>query len=104
MNTNKLLAALNYFSIFFAGIIFPIVVYLVSEDRNVKNHAKKALISHLIMLIPIPFIIYGIFTGAADAVSLFFIVSIAVFIVLNLVIIIWNLVNGIKVIARDEFS
>ena len=103
MNTNKLLAALNYFSIFFAGIIFPIVVYLVSEDKKVKGHAKKALISHLTILIPIPFMIYGVFTGAADEMSAFFIVSIVIFIILNLVIVIWNLVNGIKIIAKDEF-
>ncbi len=103
MNTNKLLASLNYFSIFFAGIIFPIVVYLIGEDKKVKNHAKRALISHLILLIPVPFMIYGIITGAADGMSLFFIVSIAVFILLNLVVVIWNLVNGIKIIARDEF-
>lgn len=103
MNTNKLLAALNYFSIFFAGIIFPIVVYLVSEDKKVKNHAKRALISHLTILIPVPFMIYGIFTGATDAMSFLFIVSISVFIILNLIVVIWNLVNGIKIIAKEEF-
>jgi len=103
MNTNKLLSALNYFSIFFAGIIFPIVVYFVSENKKVKTHAKRALISHLIVFIPIPFIIFGIFQGVGDTMSMFFIVSILAFFVLNLIVVIWNLVKGIKIIATEEF-
>ncbi len=103
MNTNKLLAALNYFSIFFAGIIFPIIVYFVSENKQVKNHAKRALISHLTVFLPVPFIIYGIMTGEADAVSVFFILSILACMILSLIVVIWNLVNGIKMIAREEF-
>lgn len=104
MNTNKLLSSLNYFSVFFAGFILPIIVYFVSEDKKVKTHAKRALFSHLTVFIPMPFVIYGIFEGAAtDTLSPFFIVSISVLFIINFVVVIWNLVNGIKIIAKEEF-
>nr|WP_233252884.1 MULTISPECIES: DUF4870 domain-containing protein [unclassified Geobacillus] len=64
MNSNKVLASLCYFSIFFAGFIFPIVVYFVADDQAVKQHAKKAFLSHLIPAATILlFIISAIFAG-----------------------------------------
>lgn len=46
MDTNRLLAALCYFSIFFAGFIVPIAVFIVSNDPYVRRHAKGAFFSH----------------------------------------------------------
>jgi len=105
MESNKILSALSYFSIFFAGIIVPIVMLCVSGDKEVKSHAKKALISHLIPLIPVPFIIIAALTDVlalhqGDLPILFFI-SIAISIILSLVIMIWNIVKGIQVLSKE---
>ncbi|WP_010676592.1 DUF4870 domain-containing protein [Bacillus timonensis] len=57
MNTDKLIAALCYFSIFFAGFILPVVVYILVQNPAVKRHALHALISHIIPAATIVFII-----------------------------------------------
>jgi hypothetical protein len=58
VNFNKVLASLCYFS------IFPIVVYFVADDQAVKQHAKKAFLSHLIPAATIfVFIVSAIFAG-----------------------------------------
>jgi hypothetical protein len=62
MDTRKVLSGLSYFSIFFAGILFPLVVMLASGDNVTKSHAKKAFVSHLIPLIPTPLLIFAIFS------------------------------------------
>ncbi len=47
MNGNKILAALSYFSVLFAPILFPIIVWIVG-DAETKPHAKRALWTHII--------------------------------------------------------
>ena len=70
MDSRRVLSALCYFSIMFAGILFPLVAYFASEDLEVKHHAKKALLSHLIPLIPLPLILVSVYfditRGAGD--------------------------------------
>lgn len=51
MKNEKILGALSYFSIFFAPFLFPLVVWFVVDNREVKRHAKLALISHLVPVI-----------------------------------------------------
>ncbi|MBB3869105.1 DUF4870 domain-containing protein [Parageobacillus toebii NBRC 107807] len=107
MNSNKVLASLCYFSIFFAGFIFPIVVYFVADDQAVKQHAKKAFLSHLIPAATILlFIISAIFaglTGGGSDVS-FWVSSGLVWLgfaiagVVNLVVVVWNIIKGIQVL------
>lgn len=107
MNSNKVLASLCYFSIFFAGFIFPIVVYFVANDPEVKQHAKKAFLSHLIPAATILlFIISAIFaglTGGGSDVS-FWVGSGLVWLgfaiagVVNLVVVVWNIIKGIQVL------
>jgi hypothetical protein len=108
VNANKVLASLCYFSIFFAGFIFPIIVYFVTDHPEVKHHAKKALISHLIPVTTILlFIVSAIFvgwTGGGSDVSFWVgsgLVWIGGFIVagiVNLVVVIWNIIRGIQVL------
>lgn len=90
----KIFASLSYFSIFFAGFIFPLVVYFVVPDEEVKHHAKKALISHILPFVTFLFIIIGVLSGSpgsAIGAGIFFII-------INIVIVIWNVIQGIWIL------
>src|SRR5690625_754883 len=51
MSNNKLLSALCYFSVFFFPLLLPFVIYLMSDELDVKFHAKRSLISHFVPVI-----------------------------------------------------
>ena len=104
MESRKVLSSLCYFSIFFAGFIFPLAVYLATGDKETKNHAKKSLVSHLIPVIVTPLIIFAAFhdfTSQPDTLPIFTIISIIVLILLWLVIVIWNIIKGVKVLTAE---
>lgn len=96
----RVIASLNYFSIFFAPFLFPIIVYLVTSNNSVQRHAKRAFLSHIIpVLAMIGSIVLGIilafshFTGsAAIMMALGFLVAG----ILYFIFMIWNIVQGIK--------
>lgn len=100
MESRKVLSGLCYLSIFFAGIIFPLVVLFASEDEETKGHAKKSLLSHLVPLIPTALLVFAILTdvsgGQAD-VPVFTIISVVIFMLTVFVVVIWNIVKGIKI-------
>ncbi|KGR87045.1 DUF4870 domain-containing protein [Lysinibacillus odysseyi] len=105
MDTNKGLSALNYFSVFFAPFIVPIIVYFVSSDPEVKRHAMRALLSHIIPIILgiVLFILLfaaGLFgaQGSEDTVFIMWVVFVLGYGILYLAITIWNVVQGIKVL------
>ena len=104
METKKVLSSLCYFSIFFAGFIFPLAVYIATGDEETKRHAKKSLLSHLIPIIPTPFIIFAVFydfTKIQDTIPAFTIISIIVLVILWGVVVIWNIVKGVKVLLAE---
>ncbi|WP_409290342.1 DUF4870 domain-containing protein [Peribacillus sp. SCS-37] len=100
MNVSKLLSSLSYFSVFFAPFLLPIVIYFVSDDLFVRDNAKKALLSHLIPFVGVVFIIAGLagdlfgFSGL----PFFFILGLAFYAFLCFIMVIWNIVKGIKVL------
>ncbi|WP_445613075.1 DUF4870 domain-containing protein [Geobacillus sp. YF-1] len=107
MSTNKMVSALCYFSVFFAPLLLPIVVYFVVEDMEVKRHAKRSLVSHLIPAATIVLFIAfaasplllghwneGSFLFGSGVVWLGFLVAGVV----NLVVVIWNVIKGIQVL------
>lgn len=94
MGDYKIFASLSYFSIFFAGFIFPLVVYIIVKNEEVRHHAMRALISHIIPFLTVIIIIIGIFSGSLGS----FFGSVILFIILNLIIVIWNVVQGIKIL------
>ena len=107
MNNSKGLSALNYFSIFFAPFIVPIIVYFVSQDSEVKRHSMRALVSHIIPIVLAIFLFIGVFAlgiFSNDALnfddSAFFTWSGAfvVYAIINFVVIIWNVIQGVKVL------
>lgn len=104
MDTKRILSALCYFSIMFAGILFPLVAYFASDDGDVKFHAKKALMSHLIPLIPVPLILIAVFidfTGGTGEFPVFLFSSALLMVILSFIVLVWNLVKGIKVLNTN---
>ncbi|WP_426451740.1 DUF4870 domain-containing protein [Paenibacillus sp. S-38] len=97
MDTRKITAALCYFSIFFAGFLVPAVVYFLSNDYEVRHHAKKALISHILPFLSLFILI--ILWLAAPTFTGFFLFGILVALLYG-VVIIYNVVKGIGVLLE----
>ncbi len=117
MDNNRVLSSLCYFSIFFAGFILPLIVYFAANNQEVKSHAKRAFISHLLLLIPtiigvilfIALLTTSAFTfdvnvpnelsnGGGTFVIVAWVIFIIVETVLSLCVVIWNIIQGIKVL------
>ncbi|MBE7127847.1 DUF4870 domain-containing protein [Bacillus mycoides] len=104
MKGNNILSSLNYFSIFFAPFLFPIITYFVAEEE-VKYHAKKALWSHLIPLVTV---IIGLAISGAigfsslseNALGIAVSVTVVIASIINIYYFIWNIVKGIKVLKE----
>jgi hypothetical protein len=105
MDTRKVLSGLCYFSIFFAGILFPLVVMFASGDEVTKSHAKKAFLSHLIPLIPVPLLIFALFTDLntinSDGIPVFTLISAGIMVLLSLIVTIWNVIKGVKALMTE---
>ena len=114
MKNNKLLAALCYFSVFFAPLLLPVIIYFITDDREIKFHAKRSLISHLIptVILIAGFIIFSFsmfsFTNRISTMTGedfgFGFWQLAPFIftfiygLLFIAIVIWNIIQGVKVL------
>ncbi|MFJ7936606.1 DUF4870 domain-containing protein [Sporosarcina sp. NPDC096371] len=113
MQNNKILAALCYFSVFFAPLLLPLIIYFITSDREIKFHAKRSLVSHLVpvVLLIAGFIIltfsmfsftnrmsgipsenfgFGFWQFAPVLFSL-------IYGLLFIIIVIWNIIQGVKV-------
>jgi len=104
MESRKVLSCLCYFSIFFAGFLFPLVVFFASGDEVTKMHAKKSLLSHLIPLLPTPFLIFAIIYDSGNpqmVVPVFSIICVAILAIIWVGVIIWNIVKGVKVLRTE---
>ncbi|MGU9545724.1 DUF4870 domain-containing protein [Bacillus cereus] len=103
MNGNKILAAFSYFSVLFAPILFPIIVWIVG-DAETKPHAKRALWTHIIPSIAtfIGVTILGIMGLGSDqpdvTLGIGSMIVLAICGIISLYYFIWNIVKGIKVL------
>lgn len=105
MATNKVISSLCYFSVFFAPFILPIAIYFIVDDEEVKSDAKKSLISHIIPLLSlvalIAMVIFSSMAHAGEGNFLYlFFGGFVVIAILNLIVFIWNIVKGIKVLQK----
>lgn len=112
MTNKKILSALCYFSVFFFPLLIPFVIYLTSEDTDVKFHATRSFVSHMV---PVALLIIGLvifsfsmfntqqrmtaimhqqFDFWAFAPFLFTLVYSSFFVV----ILVWNIFQGVKVL------
>jgi len=115
LDNRRLLSALCYFSILFTPFLLPIIIYFISPDAEVKRHAKRSLISHAIpvalgivgfvILVALSLTMYSTssFTIQPGTSVDFFSASIPllflmVYAVISIVILIWNIIQGIKVL------
>jgi len=105
LDNSKGLSALNYFSVFFAPFIVPIIIYFVSSDSEVKRHSIRALLSHVIpfilgIILVIILFIVGVFSVQVngDKVFVTWVLLTLGYGLLYLAIVIWNVVQGIKVL------
>lgn len=102
--SEKILSALSYFSVFFAPVIFPVIVWILA-DKPVSTHAKKSLLFHLLpyILIVISSVILGT-TGSVTNQFLYVILMIlaALGAFLAIYFVIYNLLCGIKILLKDN--
>lgn len=102
MSTRNILASLSYFSIFFAPILVPLVLWIVTNDRYVARHAKNALVSHIVPTVFLVMAIVFFMSGVFFIQNVF--VGIALFVLfglLSLILFIWNIIMGIKVLQEN---
>ncbi|MGP7819804.1 hypothetical protein [Niallia sp. 01092] len=105
MNVRNVLASLCYLSIFVIPIIFPIAVLFATKDKEVKIHAKKGLLSQLVLLIPVLLIIIIFIMdnyGNLNSEPFLFISFIIISGLLYAIVSIWNLVKGIQLLFIKE--
>ncbi|MCP8970611.1 hypothetical protein [Ectobacillus ponti] len=100
-STKRLVAAGCYFSVLFAPFLFPVVVCFALPDAEVKWHAKRALISHLIpygSLAGLIVVWMSAPEGAVMAAGTF--VVLLIMFLLSLISYIWNLVKGVQLLMK----
>ncbi|PGS55433.1 DUF4870 domain-containing protein [Bacillus sp. AFS041924] len=101
MEANKILSSLCYFSVFFAPFLFPIIVYFVAKDQQLKSHSKRAFFSHILpflTIIILALISLFTFNTFGDGASFAIIGGFILAFIVNLIVFIWNIVQGIKVL------
>ncbi|HBT72224.1 MAG TPA: DUF4870 domain-containing protein [Lysinibacillus sp.] len=106
MENQKILSAFSYLSIFFAPFIVPLIVYIITKDSDVKRHSIRALISHLIPFVfGILFFIVFVFstfnldpTSGNNTMLIIWFVSFAIYAIVSLGIVIWNIIQAVRVI------
>lgn len=104
MSNSKIIKALSYLSITFAPLLVPLIIWILSQSASsVQYHARRAFFLHLwpVILTVGALIVIGV-TGvttndvfSTSAVSLLLLGVIAV---IDVVLYIYNLVYGIKVL------
>jgi uncharacterized Tic20 family protein len=102
MNTNKLINGFSYVSILFAPILFPLIVWIVGDEKQVTFHAKRALWLHVIpiVLTIIAVILVGatgLLTQDAQQTSWLIIGLFVIVGLIDVVLYIYNLILGIKI-------
>lgn len=114
MQNNKLMAALCYFSVFFSPLLIPAIIFFITDDREIKFHAKRSFVSHLV---PVVILIAGFVIFSFSMFSFTTQISfmpdgdfgfgfwqLAPFIftliygILFIAIMIWNIIQGVKVL------
>jgi len=106
-NTNKFLASLNYFSVLFAPFLLPIIIYFVVDHQEVKQHAKKAIVSHIIPFLSIIGVIIMFFftvgsNPSENTVIFSMIISFVLVGLINIIVFIWNIVKGIRIFTKES--
>ncbi|PEA53709.1 hypothetical protein CON64_16770 [Bacillus pseudomycoides] len=103
MNGNKILSALSYFSVLFAPILFPLIVWIVG-DYETRSHAKRALWTHILPGIAtfIGLAVLGVMDVGLKqpdtTLAIGSVIVVCICALISLYYFIWNIVKGIKVL------
>ncbi|WP_438319210.1 DUF4870 domain-containing protein [Sporosarcina sp. FA9] len=106
------MSALCYFSILFSPLLLPIIIYLVTNDTEVRTHAKRSLISHIIpiALLIVGFILFSLsifslenrmfdmMQGSSNFWSISPILFMFIYGLITAIIFIWNIIQGVRLI------
>lgn len=112
MSNKKILSALCYFSVFFFPLLLPFVIYMTSDEVDVKFHAKRSFISHMIpvllLLVGAIILSFSIFSVEKrmmalvnhqfDFWSFFPLIFTVTYSVLFIFTFTWNVFQGVKVL------
>ncbi|EFR96111.1 conserved hypothetical protein [Listeria ivanovii FSL F6-596] len=109
MNDHRTLNALSYFSIFFAPIVVPALIWIFAKTDEVTHHAKVALLTHVIPTIAGFICFSSIFitslTNGGISTNLIFIVTACLFFFMVITMVgffIFNIVRGIQMLLTKS--
>jgi uncharacterized Tic20 family protein len=100
MRMEAILSSLCYFSLFFAPFLFPLIVYFIVKDREVMDHARNSFLSHIIPLLAIPILFFIVLNNGFELVPV--LVAFGLYGLVSLIVLVWNIVKGIKVLLEDQ--
>ena len=105
-SSRSLLSSLNYFSLFFAPVVFPLIT-IIAGRAEIKKHGTRALISHLLPVpmyaIMIMIIQLSLYLEITEQRSSILEISGTIFVILTVVgVAVWNVVQGINVLRRQK--
>jgi transcriptional regulator with XRE-family HTH domain len=105
ISNRRLLASLNYFSIFFSPFIFPLITMRFGES-DIKDHGRRAFLSHsipvaLYVIMVIVVYLSAYITGADQPNSILIISGAGFLALITLGVAIWNVVQGVKVLKNS---
>ncbi|MGN1399904.1 MAG: DUF4870 domain-containing protein [Bacillus sp. (in: firmicutes)] len=95
----KVLSALCYLSILIVPFLGPLVLYFAIDDPVVKKDAKRGMWTQAMPFLFIPLIIAAIFAASSDSIPLLMFILFVLFSIAMLVVTIWNLIQGIRILA-----
>jgi len=106
IKNNQFLSSLNYFGIFFAPFLLPLVIILVTKDEEVRFHAKRSILSHSLILI-ILIVLMGLSTifyifHPAKLTALVLVIGYILAGVISIILVIWNVVQGIQTVSSNR--
>ncbi|ACK38727.1 DUF4870 domain-containing protein [Listeria monocytogenes] len=106
MNDHRILNALSYFSILFAPIIVPVLIWIFAKSEEVSHHAKVALLTHIIPTIIGILCFSSVFvtamtnSGILSSFTFFITASLFIFTLIAVVgLFIFNIVRGIQMLC-----
>lgn len=91
----------------FAPFLLPIIIYFVVDHQEVKQHAKKAIVSHIIPFLSIIGVIIMFFltvgsSSSEDTIIFSMIIGFLLVGFINIIVFIWNIVKGIRIFTKES--
>lgn len=108
MFDKKMISALSYFSLFFAPVIIPSIIWCTNKDKEVRHHLKWALLTQTTFVAGLVVIILlynnvPFSTNSADTIHFLALAAVFIIVFLNVSIVIFNLIQGItRIVKRSE--